>query len=100
MVSYVGYWHGILRGKIREGDSSCPEEIIYYYTQLVFTTGVNTTMENVHDAWAIWTVQSRPEHGDLIPYADTPDEVKEWDRHYRDAIVWVAEMKNRVEHSV
>ena len=31
-----------------------PEELINLYVLLVVTKGVNTSLENVHDAWSIW----------------------------------------------
>lgn len=61
------------------------------YALLALTTGVNTSLENVHDAWAVWTQNSRPDHPSLIPFESLTAEVQELDREYRDAIVQVAE---------
>lgn len=61
------------------------------YALLVLVQGVNTTLEDVHDAWAVWTQNSRPDHKSLVPFKELTSEVQELDRKYRDAIVRVSE---------
>ncbi|HEY8590199.1 MAG TPA: hypothetical protein VIL55_11670 [Naasia sp.] len=60
------------------------------YALLVLTRGVNTTLEDVHDAWALWRNTTNPAHRSLIPFAGLSHEVQELDRPYMDAIHQVA----------
>lgn len=56
------------------------------YTLLVLTTGVNTTLEDVHDAWAIWRHGVKPDSWSLVPFDDLTSKRQEKDRPYRRAI--------------
>lgn len=60
------------------------------YAQLVLTTGENTTLRNVHDAWAIWRNRTKPWSEFLVPFDQLNNETQELDRRYRDAIARVA----------
>lgn len=60
------------------------------YALLVLTKGVNTTLEDVHDAWSVWRNRTFPEHRSLIPFKELAVDVQELDRKYADAIVRVA----------
>lgn len=62
-----------------------------YYSLLVLTEGVNTTLANVHDAWAVWQDTTSPAHQAILPFEQLTEEVQELDRKYRDAIVRVSE---------
>lgn len=68
----------------------CPVELINYYALLVLTTGELTTLEDVHDAWSIWTNETLWTHKSLIPFNELTLEVQELDQPYRDAIVKIA----------
>lgn len=66
-----------------------PPELTALYAVLALTKGEETSLEDVHEAWAMWTVAHRPgrqDHPDLIPFSDLPVEKQEQDRPYRDAI--------------
>lgn len=65
------------------------------YALLVLTTGTSTTLENVHDAWAVLKNTINPDHKSLIPFRDLGLEVQELDRSYRDTIVRVAKLIER-----
>jgi hypothetical protein len=56
------------------------------YALLALTKGTATTLEDVHDAWAIWTAQGRGTHKSLIPFSELPPDVQELDRKYMDGI--------------
>lgn len=60
------------------------------YAVLALTTGINTTNENVHDAWSAWQAETEPEHRSLIPFEQLPSIVQDMDEPYRNAIRWVA----------
>ncbi len=62
------------------------------YALLVLTTGTSTTLENVHDAWAVLKNKVRPDHKSLKPFWELSYEVQELDRKYMDSIHRVARM--------
>jgi hypothetical protein len=68
-------------------------QLLRYYALLVLTRGVNTTLENVHDAWSAWETGIIPDHRSLIPFSSLTVEVQELDRKYADAIRKVAEAR-------
>lgn len=68
----------------------CPEELIRLYALLALTTGVNTTWQDVHDAWAVWRDWDQPNHRSIVPFGELEYEVQELDLPYQQAIVKVA----------
>jgi len=52
------------------------------YVLLVFTRGEQTTLRDVHDAWAIWRTQTNPQHKSCIRFEDLTLEVQELDQKY------------------
>ncbi|MFD1546975.1 DUF7701 domain-containing protein [Nonomuraea guangzhouensis] len=60
------------------------------YTLLAMTKGVNASMEDVHDAWAVWRSRSSPDHRSIVPFDQLDVDVQELDRKYADAIVEVS----------
>lgn len=62
------------------------DDLLRLYTLLVFVKGSNTTLEDVHDAWAIWRQTSNSGHRSLIPFTHLSIEVQELDRVYMEAI--------------
>jgi hypothetical protein len=66
--------------------------LLRMYTLLVFTTGVETTLEDAHDAWALWRDETRPDHRFLVPFDQLTKEVQELDRKYADSIRRVAKL--------
>lgn len=61
------------------------------YALLAVTKGAETTMRDVHDAWAIWRQYTNPTHRSLIPYDQLSFDVQELDRPYLEAIHRAAE---------
>ena len=61
------------------------------YALLILARGVNTSLRDVHDAWAVWRSRSRPDHQSIVPFDEHTEEVQELDRKYADAIVEVSE---------
>jgi hypothetical protein len=68
----------------------CPEDLLRAYALLVLAKGVNTTAEDVHDAWSLSSMPDRPDHRHLVPYAALPAEVAAHDDRPRDVIRAVA----------
>ena len=56
------------------------------YVMLVLLKGTETTMEDVHDAWACDRAYTRPDHPDLIPFHQLDPAVVEYDRPFMEAI--------------
>lgn len=75
--------------KVRDG------ALLRFYALLVMTKGTETTLENVHDAWSLWRVATRPDHRSLIPFDQLTTDIQELDRFYMDAIHRTAERLDR-----
>lgn len=67
-----------------------PEELLRLYALLALTAGVDTTWEDVHDAWALWRDKTRSDHPSIVPFNELEYEVQELDLPYQKAIVKVA----------
>lgn len=66
-------------------------QLIKYYALVALTWGQQTSCLEVHDAWALWRNDTRPDHPDLIPFQHLSAEVQELDEKYAVAIREVAE---------
>jgi len=68
-------------------DSQCDDpSLLRYYALLVLTTGEDTTLENVHDAWSLWRMVTQPDHRSIIWFDQLTPETQEYDRKYAEAI--------------
>lgn len=68
----------------------CDFGLLRLYALLVFTCGTETTLEDVHDAWAVWRASTRPDHPALVPFDQLTPDVQALDGKYADAIRKVA----------
>lgn len=68
----------------------CDRDLIGGYTVLALSRGTATTMEDVHDAWAVWCARRKPNHPSLIPFSELDEATRELDRKYMEAIHRVA----------
>ena len=66
------------------------------YAVLMRAKGVNTTLSDVHDAWAAWKQGNDPLHFCLIPFADLDDETQSLDVPYLQAIHAAAREQSRI----
>ena len=64
--------------------------LIDLYALLVLTTGEETTLKDVHDAWSVWRNLTKPDHKSLILFELLTPEIQEYDRKYMEAIHQVA----------
>jgi hypothetical protein len=64
----------------------CDPNLRRLYLLLVMTTGANTTLEDVHNAWAIWCTTNNPEHHSAIPFNRLSPHVQNLDGPYAAAI--------------
>jgi hypothetical protein len=70
-------------------DESIPgndPDLLRLYALLALTKGQQTTLEDVHDAWALWRNTTRPDHPSLVPFDQLDPHVQELDRKYMQAI--------------
>lgn len=78
--------------KLQEGLSSKillrddEHQLLDLYTLLIIVKGEECTMEDIHDAWSIWTNRRDSEHRSLIPFKELSEEIQEYDREYMNAI--------------
>lgn len=86
MTNYIEKFIILLRGELPDID----DQLLKYYALLGIVKGPSLTLEDVHDAWAIWRNDTNPEHKSLIPFDDLTPEVQELDGPYRNAIIKVA----------
>lgn len=61
------------------------------YAVLLLAKGEGVTAEDVHNAWAAWTSEDRPEHHSLVPFSQLTEEVQHLDDPYVEAIHKVAQ---------
>jgi len=64
----------------------CDAELLDLYALLALAYGTETTLKQVHEAWAIWRNRSNPAHKSLVPFDELTPEVQEYDRKYALAI--------------
>jgi hypothetical protein len=72
--------------RLNEASPGLDPDLAQLYALLAMTKGLDTTLEDVHDAWAIYRNITNPQHRSLIPFAELTTEVQELDREYMDAI--------------
>lgn len=65
------------------------------YCLLVLTKGQNTTLKDVHDAWAFDKNRTFPEHRSLVPFNELSYEVQMKDLPFLNAIKKVAKEVNK-----
>jgi hypothetical protein len=80
-MNYIQKARSILAEKI-----DVEEDLLDVYTLLVFTTGSDTELVDVHEAWAIWKNKTDPSHKSLVPFSELTPEVRALDRKYVEAI--------------
>jgi hypothetical protein len=65
-------------------------DLIRLYALLALVKGEQATLADVHDAWAIWRDQTRPDHRSIVPFDELTPETQELDRPYMEVIRAVA----------
>lgn len=70
-------------------------DLLDLYTLLALTQGEQVTSEHVHDAWALWTRRTRPNHEALVPFEELPPGVGELDEVYVEAVKTVVRNRAR-----
>ena len=52
--------------------------LLRLYALLVLTKGTSTTMEDTHEAWAIWRAETYPEHPWIVHRGDLLSRCRNW----------------------
>ena len=60
--------------------------LFHNYAVLMRTKGVDTQLEDVHDAWASWASAAQPDHPALVPFEELTPEIQALDQPFLDAI--------------
>jgi hypothetical protein len=69
-------------GKASDGD----RELYRLYAVLARTKGVETTAEDVHDAWSAWMLTVHPDHRSIKPFDELTSDVQKMDEQFVNAI--------------
>lgn len=71
---------------LKEEIPDCDDSLLGLYSLLVLSKGIDTTLSDVHDAWAVWRNVTNPNHKSLIPFSELSQEVQDLDTKYMEAI--------------
>lgn len=66
------------------------EKLYRLYALLALAKGLDTTAEDVHNAWSIWMLEKDPEHSSIVPFGQLDSDVQQEDLPFLRAIHDVA----------
>ena len=66
------------------------DSLFLLYALLATATGTNTTLCDIHNAWAIWQVSKNPSHRALVPFEKLTVGKREEDKPFLEATLRVA----------
>lgn len=66
------------------------ESLFLLYALLATSTGTNTTLRDIHNAWAIWQFPKNPNHNALVPFEELTSDIKKEDEPFLEATLRVA----------
>lgn len=78
--------HDALRAQGKNPADCLTPDLQQLYVLLVLTRGTQTTLADVHDAWAAARAVTRPDHKDLVPFDQLSADIAEWDWPFMQAI--------------
>lgn len=84
-TNYINKVRTLLRTELPD----VTDELLDLYALLALTRGPNTTMQNIHDAWAVWQSRILPDHPAMVPFKELAPSVQELDRKYLAAVLHV-----------
>jgi hypothetical protein len=92
MTNYAEAVRRALKDRIDDYDGWGPNAatLLDLYALLAMTKGKQTTMQDIHDAWSLWTNHNDSEHRSLVPFSLLTAEIAEYDRPYMAAVHEVA----------
>ncbi|MCX4809026.1 hypothetical protein OG601_47165 [Streptomyces sp. NBC_01239] len=62
------------------------DALLDLYALLVLVKGEEVTLQDVHDAWAVWRSRTAPNHKSIMPFDQLTLSVQKLDQTYADAI--------------
>jgi hypothetical protein len=72
------------------------ERLFRIYAVLVLAKGVEVTIEDVHDAWAAWESDRKPDSPSIVPFDQLTPRVQAMDAPFVEAIHQVARERSGV----
>jgi hypothetical protein len=72
------------------------ERLFRIYAVLVLAKGVEVTAEDVHDAWAAWECDRKPDSPSIVPFGHLTPRVQAMDAPFVEAIRQVARERSGV----
>lgn len=87
-----------IRAEVPPAHQDGDRELFLIYALLVRAKGVETTAEDVHDAWAVWKSMRSLDHDALVPFEQLSGEVQAQDAPFLDAIHRVARAQGDTAH--
>lgn len=84
-MTTVNYAQAVLN-RLNAASPGLEPDLAQLYALLAMTKGADTSLKDVHDAWALYRNQTKPDHKSLIPFDELAPEVQELDREYMAAI--------------
>jgi hypothetical protein len=69
------------------------DELLRMYALLALVKGEDCTLEDVHDAWAAYTIAKRPDHRSIVPFGELTPAVQAYDEPFLAGIHSVAAEK-------
>lgn len=94
-MDYLTTLAAAIRAEVPPEHQDGDGELFLIYALLVRAKGVETTAEDVHDAWAAWKAMRGLEHDSLVPFAELSADVQAQDAPFLAAIHRVA----RAQHT-
>lgn len=95
-MNYIQRAEQILREEVAATGHNIDDTQARLYTLLLLTKGRVATLADVHDAWAVGRNIDRPEHPDLVPFAELSDETVAYDVPFLKAIVAAADRRREL----
>lgn len=81
-TNYVGQMAGLVARELPGLNAS----LLGLYTLLALVRGTQTTLKDVHDAWAVWRNQTGPGPQSFYPFGELPPGAQEMSRKHMDGI--------------
>jgi len=66
------------------------ERLFRIYAVLVLAKGIEVTVEDVHDAWAAWECDRKPQSSSIVPFDQLTPRVQAMDEPFVEAMRQVA----------
>lgn len=60
--------------------------LLRLYALLGLQHGIDVSNDQVHDAWAVWRLETAPDHACIVPYDELLPHIQAYDTKYTDAI--------------